>query len=189
MYEPYPSSGASQAGLAPEPVQQPLSVRTAVRLMWLAAGVEVVALIIALLTRGALQAAILSRHPHYTATQLHNAETAQTVTLVVGALIAVALWLWMAWLGGGVLLYGRIQAHPDRPVVLRLNDARRAGRQAAGRDAGAWMSQWGTANGYVRALIRRQKITSSPVQVSCPVLRLWLLEPGFPTRSRRRTDS
>jgi hypothetical protein len=100
MYEPYPSSGASKADLAPEPVQQPRSVRTAVRLMYLAAGVEVIALIIALLTRSALKAAILSKHPHYTATQLHTAESAQTVVLVVGALIAVALWLWMAWANG-----------------------------------------------------------------------------------------
>jgi hypothetical protein len=68
MYEPYPSSGASEAELAPEPVQQPRSVRTAVRLMCLAAGLEVVALIVALLTRGALRAAILRKHPHYTAT-------------------------------------------------------------------------------------------------------------------------
>jgi len=103
MYEPYPSSGASGASganLTPEPVQQPSSVRTAVRLMWLAAGIEVVALIIALLTRSALKAAILRRHPHYTATQLHNAQSAQTVVLVVGAAIAVALWLWMAWANG-----------------------------------------------------------------------------------------
>ena len=103
MYEPYPSSGApgaSGAELKPEPVQQPRSVRNAVRLMCLAAGIEVVALIVALLTRGALKAAILRRHPHYTATQLHNAQNAQTVVLVVGALIAVALWLWMAWANG-----------------------------------------------------------------------------------------
>jgi len=98
MYEPYPASGAGE--LAPEPVQQPRSVRTAVRLMIVAAAVEVVALILALLTRSALKTAILRRHPHYTATQLHTAESAQTVVLVVGALLAVALWLWMAWANG-----------------------------------------------------------------------------------------
>ena len=98
MYEPYPASGAGE--LTPEPVQQPRSVRTAVRLMILAAGLEVIALILALLTRSALKTAILRRHPHYTATQLHNAQNAQTVVLVVGALIAVALWLWMAWANG-----------------------------------------------------------------------------------------
>ena len=97
MYEPYPSSGGSGAELAPEPVQQPRSVHTAVRLMCLAAAIEVVALIVALLTRGSLKAAILRTHPHYTVTQLHTAETARTTILVVGALIAVALWLWMAW--------------------------------------------------------------------------------------------
>lgn len=97
MYEPYPSSGGSGAELAPEPVQQPRSVRTAVRLMCVAAAIEVVALIVALLTRGSLKAAILRKHPHYTVTQLHTAETARTAILVVGALIAVALWLWMAW--------------------------------------------------------------------------------------------
>lgn len=108
MYEPYPSSGASGAELTPEPVQQPRSVRTAVRLMYLAAGLEVVAFIVALLTRGSLRAAILRRHPHYTATQLHHAESAQTVILVVGALIAVALWLWMAWANGQGLNWARI---------------------------------------------------------------------------------
>ncbi len=100
MYEPYPSAGGPAPELASEPVQQPRSVRIAVRLMWLAAAIEVIALIIALLTRGALKTAILRRHPHYTATQLHHAENAQTVILVVGALIAVALWLWMAWANG-----------------------------------------------------------------------------------------
>ena len=28
---------------------------------------------------------------------MHTAETARTTILIVGALIAVALWLWMAW--------------------------------------------------------------------------------------------
>jgi hypothetical protein len=113
MYEPYPSSGslgASGAGLTPEPVQQPRSVRTAVRLMYLAAGLEAVAFVVALLTRGSLRAAILRRHPHYTATQLHHAENAQTVILVVGALIAVALWLWMAWANGRGHNWARVVA-------------------------------------------------------------------------------
>jgi hypothetical protein len=106
MYEPYPASGAAE--LAPGPVQQPRSVRTAVRLMILAAGLEVIALILGLLTRSALKTAILQRHPHYTATQLHTAENAQTLVLVVGALVAVALWLWMAWANGRGRNWARI---------------------------------------------------------------------------------
>lgn len=132
MYEPYPSSGASKADLAPEPVQQPRSVRTAVRLMYLAAGVEVIALIIALLTRSALKAAILRRHPHYTATQLHTAESAQTVVLVVGALIAVALWLWMAWANG----HGRNWARVVSAVFFGISTLGLIVSFAAGRGVG-----------------------------------------------------
>jgi hypothetical protein len=105
MYEPYPASGAE---LPSESVHQPRSVRTAVRLMYLAAALEVIALIVALLTRGSLRAAILRRHPHYTATQLHTAQNAQTVILIAGALIAVGLWLWMAWANGRGRNWARI---------------------------------------------------------------------------------
>jgi hypothetical protein len=97
MYEPYPTSGPEPA---PGPIRPPRSVRNAVNLMYTGAALELLALIVALLTRGSLKAAILSKHPYYTATQLHRAETARTVILVVGALIAVALWLWMAWANG-----------------------------------------------------------------------------------------
>ncbi|HTT53138.1 MAG TPA: hypothetical protein VMH35_17215 [Streptosporangiaceae bacterium] len=107
MYQPYPTPGPEPAA---EPVQPPRSVRTAARLMYLAAGAEVVALIVALLTRGSLRAAILSRHPHYTAAQLHTAETARTVTLIVGALIAVGLWLWMARANGRGRGWARVVA-------------------------------------------------------------------------------
>jgi hypothetical protein len=97
MYEPYPTSGPEPA---PEPIQPPRSVHNAVNLMYLGAALELVALIVALLSRGSMKAAILSKHPFYTATQLHRAEMARTVILVVGALVGVALWLWMAWANG-----------------------------------------------------------------------------------------
>ncbi len=44
-----------------------------------------------------LKATILARHPGYTAAQLHNAEVARVVPLIIGGVIAVGLWLWMAW--------------------------------------------------------------------------------------------
>ena len=135
MYEPYPSSGASPAELTPEPVQQPRTVRTAVRLMFLAAGLEVVAFIVALLTRGSLKAAILRRHPHYTATQLHHAESAQTVILVVGALIAVALWLWMAWANGRGLNWARIVS----AVLFGISTLSLLVSFAAERGVGDWI--------------------------------------------------
>jgi hypothetical protein len=105
MYEPYPDSGPASAPVRP---QAPVSVVRAVRLMYVGAGVEVVALIVGLITRGSLNSAILRAHPHYTATQLHNAEIAQTTAVVVGALIAVGLWLWMAWADGKGKSWARI---------------------------------------------------------------------------------
>ena len=94
MYEPYPTTGP-----VPEPpqTQPPRSVLRAVRLMYAGAAIEVVAVIIALVSKGSLKATILGRHPGYTAAQLHTAEAARTVPLAVGAVIAVGLWLWMAW--------------------------------------------------------------------------------------------
>jgi hypothetical protein len=57
-------------------------------------------LIVALVTRGSLKSAILKAHPHYTLAQLHTAENFRAGILVIGALIAVGAWLWMAWANG-----------------------------------------------------------------------------------------
>ena len=40
--------------------------------------------------------------------QLHTAEVARTVSLVVGALLAIGLWLWMAWANGKGRSWARI---------------------------------------------------------------------------------
>ena len=90
MYAPYPTSGRAQE---PEQVQPPRSVLNAVKLMYAGAALEVLAVIIAVVTIGSLKSAILARHPAYTAASLHTAEVARTVPLVIGGLIATALWL------------------------------------------------------------------------------------------------
>jgi hypothetical protein len=97
MYESYPASEPPQQV---ERVQPPHAVVNAIRLMYAGAALEVVALIVALLTRSSLRAAILKAHPRYTLTQLHAAEHARTGILVIGALIAIGAWLWMAWANG-----------------------------------------------------------------------------------------
>jgi hypothetical protein len=75
----------------------PRSVLSAVRLMYAGAALELLALVIAVVTRANLKVAILARHPFYNPAQVHHAEAARAVPLVVGALIAIGLWLWMAW--------------------------------------------------------------------------------------------
>jgi hypothetical protein len=94
MYQPYP---ASEPAPGPPPIQPPRSVLNAVRLMYAGAALELLALVIAVVTRHSLKLAILIRHPLYSPAQVHHAETARIVPLVIGALIAIGLWLWMAW--------------------------------------------------------------------------------------------
>ncbi len=97
MYEPYPASEPAQEATR---IQPPRPVLSAVRLMYAGAVLEVLALIITLSTVGSLKSAILTRHPTYTAAQLHSAEVARTVPLAVGAVITTGLWLWMARANG-----------------------------------------------------------------------------------------
>ena len=105
MYEPYPASGPAQE---PQRIQPPRSVLNAVKLMYAGAALEVIALIVALVTISSLKSAILARHPHYTSTQLHTAQVAQTAAIIIGAVITIGLWLWMAWANGRGRSWARI---------------------------------------------------------------------------------
>lgn len=105
MYQSYPAPGPAQE---PPRIQPPHSVRNAVKLIYAGAALEVVALIVALLTIGSLKSAIFRAHPAYTAAQLHTAEVSRTVTLAVGAVITIGLWLWMAWANGRGRSWARI---------------------------------------------------------------------------------
>ena len=60
------------------------------------------------LLRLLLRSAILNRHPGYTPAQLHTAELARTIPLIIGALAAAGLWLWMAWANGKGRNWGRV---------------------------------------------------------------------------------
>jgi len=95
MYQPYPSSSPE----LPEqgPAEPPTSVRNAVRLMYAGAALSAIVVIVTLVTIASLKSGILAKHPNYTPTQRHNAEIAAVVTSVIGGLIAIGLWLWMAW--------------------------------------------------------------------------------------------
>lgn len=109
MYEPYPSTPQG-AELEPSPTEPPASVRKAVRLMYVGAALSAVVVIVTLVSIASLKATILARYPHYTSTQVHTAEVAAVVTSVLGGVIAVALWLWMAWANGRGRRWARIAA-------------------------------------------------------------------------------
>ena len=97
MYESYPVTGPEPG---PQRHQPPNSVRNAVRLMYVGAALEVIALIVALLTRDSFKSAILKAHPGYTPAHVHVVENDRAASLAIGAVITIGLWLWMAWANG-----------------------------------------------------------------------------------------
>lgn len=81
----------------------PRSARTvfaAVRLMYLGAVVELCTLATVVVTLGDLKSAIVQRDPHYTAAQWRADMQGHIVPLGIGAVIAIGLWLWLAWANG-----------------------------------------------------------------------------------------
>jgi predicted membrane channel-forming protein YqfA (hemolysin III family) len=104
MYQAYPTENAPQE---PQRSEAPQSVRNAIKLMYAGMALEVVALVVAIVFAGSLKSGILTKHPHYTTTQLHHAESARTVPIVIGAVIAIALWFWMARANGRGLPWAR----------------------------------------------------------------------------------
>jgi hypothetical protein len=101
----------------PPPVQsggglpRPRSVQTAVRLMYVGAGLDAVGVILGLATIGSLKAAIIKHSSkQLTATQIHGLEVFSIVGTVIIGLIAIGLWLWMAWANGRGRSWARILA-------------------------------------------------------------------------------
>ena len=83
--------GAMRMRLRPRP-GQPRTVFAAVRLMWVGAAAELAALITIIVTAGAVRSAVVHADP-----AAGHALVAHLVADVVGAPIAIAVWLFLAW--------------------------------------------------------------------------------------------
>jgi hypothetical protein len=108
--QPYPSA-------PPPPPEQPgpgrlrpRSVQAAIRLMYAGAALEAVGVILGLVTVGSLKAAIVKRSPNLTATQVHGVEIFSVVGTVLIGVIAIGVWLWMAWANGRGRRWARVVA-------------------------------------------------------------------------------
>ncbi len=94
MYQPYP--GGSQE---PEPSSRPAaptSVVRAVQAMYVGAAASLVGIIITVLDRHAIRTAIVNNNHKLTATQVNSDYHAALGVAIVGGLIGVGLWIWMA---------------------------------------------------------------------------------------------
>jgi len=105
MYQPFPSSGQPAEPLRPP---APAPVRTAVKLMYAGAAVSAVLLIIVLAmvigdVKGAVRGQFLGQS--LTAPQL---KPLIITVVLVGGLVAIALWLWMARVNGQGRNWARI---------------------------------------------------------------------------------
>ena len=108
-YQQYPTSGYVQPP-QPRPVA-PSSIRTAVKLMYAGAVLSALSFIVGLATLGSLRQAIINAsNKPLTATQLHAAEVAGVVVIVLAGLVGVSAWLWMAWKNGRGRSWARIVA-------------------------------------------------------------------------------
>jgi hypothetical protein len=98
MYQQYPAS----APVSQEPARlgPPRSIVRAMQLMYVGAAAELVALVVDLIFVGSLRADIKKQYPRYTSLQLNHAEDARVAFLVLAALVAAGLWLWMARANG-----------------------------------------------------------------------------------------
>jgi hypothetical protein len=74
---------------------RPRTVRAAVTLMLAGAAAELAALITVMVTSGAVRAAVAARHP-----AAAQAVAVHEVTMLVGAPVAIGMWLWLAWANG-----------------------------------------------------------------------------------------
>ena len=110
---PYPS--APPTGSAPAAaVPQPPSIWNAVRLMWVGAAISLISLVVTLATLGTLKQqirdSVRNSGQNVTQSQVDAAFAGAIVFSVVIALIAIGLWLWMAWKNGQGRQWARIVA-------------------------------------------------------------------------------
>ena len=95
MYQPYPQGGE----MPPDPARPapPRPVRTAVLLMYTGAALSAVSLIVTVLSFHAIERVIRNASSTLTTHQVHNDAIVAVTIAVVESLIAIGLWLLMAW--------------------------------------------------------------------------------------------
>jgi hypothetical protein len=114
-YQPYPTGGGSNV-VQQQQGPRPQSVRTAVILMYVGAGLSALSLIGSLALSGRIKNAVgkalrdAKTSKPLTASQIHNAENIYFVFVVLVLVVAIALWVWMAWANGRGRGWARILA-------------------------------------------------------------------------------
>ncbi|HEY6790156.1 MAG TPA: hypothetical protein VI365_22895 [Trebonia sp.] len=116
-YEPYPS-GDGPGGYQPFPGGSqlpdqrgpaPKSVITAVRLMYAGAAMNAISVIVALTAIGSLRTTLKDQtNPVLSTSQVNSAVDLFIATIVIGGLIGIGLWIWMAFMNKAGKNWARI---------------------------------------------------------------------------------
>ncbi len=110
----FPGSTPAEPAHTARSVPQPSSISLAVRLMWAGAAVSLLSLVVTLLNLGDLKSQVreqLAASGQEVTDQVVNASYAAAIAFgVLGSLIAVLLWLWMAWKNGQGRTWARVVA-------------------------------------------------------------------------------
>ena len=115
MYQPFPQGGE----MPPDPTRPdpPRPVRIAVLLMYTGAALSAISLIVTVLSLHAIERVIRNASSTLTAQQVHNDAIVAVTIAVVESLIAIGLWLLMAWGNNNGQNWARIVA----TVLFGLN--------------------------------------------------------------------
>lgn len=111
----YPAAPQVPSASQPQrpPVPQPSSVRLAVRLMWAGAAIGLIGLIIGLVTMGSksqIRDQLESSGQNVTENLVTISYVAGIGFVIVGGVLGVLLWLWMAWKNGQGRAWARVVA-------------------------------------------------------------------------------
>jgi hypothetical protein len=98
-YDPYPSGGGGEA---------PKTVTYAVWLMYAGAAVSAISVIVALTQTGALRSTIKADNPSFSASQVSTSADLTIAAIIIGGLIGIGLWIWMAFMNKAGKNWARI---------------------------------------------------------------------------------
>jgi hypothetical protein len=96
MYQPYP--GGSEAPEPVRPAAAPTSVTRAVQAMYVGAAASLIGIIITIIDRHAIRTTLANHNHKLTASQLNTDYHVALGVAIVGGLIGVGLWIWMAFM-------------------------------------------------------------------------------------------
>src|SRR5215469_9945611 len=108
MYQPYPQG--DQPPPEPSRSDPPRPVRTAVLLMYVGAALRAITLIVTALSFHTIERVIRNASTTLTTAQIHTAAVVAVTVGVVESLIAIGLWLLMAWANRNGQSWARIVA-------------------------------------------------------------------------------